>query len=164
MKIIPKKRRLEGLTDYQARRNLLKSGIDRVVFRKTNKYILGQIITSQEAIDKVVLSVKSKDLLDMGWPEKKSGSLKSLPASFLTGLLLGTKAKERKISQTILDIGLNRNIPKSRIYAFALGIIESGIKMPVGEKMLPEKERVNGGQIEMTKEVANIKQKIVGGK
>ena len=36
-----RKRRYEGKTDYKARFFLLKSGKPRVVFRKTNRYLLG---------------------------------------------------------------------------------------------------------------------------
>ncbi|MEK6919059.1 MAG: 50S ribosomal protein L18 [Nanoarchaeota archaeon] len=158
--VIPKRRRLEGITDYQARRNMLKSGRARVVFRKTNKYIIGQVIVSEEAADRVIESVTSKELLGKGWPENKEGSLKSLPAAYLTGLMLGKNSQTKKITSAILDIGLNRNIAKSRIYAFANGIVDSGLEMPVSEKMFPEKARIDGEQIKMSKEIKTIKEKI----
>ena len=37
---IPKRRRKQGKTDYAKRIKLLKSKSPRIVFRKTNKYIL----------------------------------------------------------------------------------------------------------------------------
>jgi len=131
-----RRRRMEGKTDYKARLGLLKSGKARVVVRKTNRYIIGQIVTSDIAQDKVVMSVNSKELLGKGWPENLRGSLKSLPACYLAGFLLGKKSKE--IGEGILDIGLQRNISKSKLYAFVRGLIDSGFSISCSEKSLPE--------------------------
>jgi large subunit ribosomal protein L18 len=37
---INRRRRREGKTDYSKRINLLKSGAPRIVFRKTNRYLI----------------------------------------------------------------------------------------------------------------------------
>ena len=91
-----RKRRLEGRTDYKARLYLLKSGKPRVIFRKTNRYLLAQIVVSEIAQDRVLVNVSTKDLIKYGWPEKLSGSLKSLPAAYLMGYLLVKKSKDLK--------------------------------------------------------------------
>src|SRR3989338_66668 len=101
-----KRRRAEQKTDYKARLLFLKSGKPRLVVRKTNRYIIAQVVESSIAQDKVLFGVTSKDLLSKGWPKEKSGSLKSLPAAYLTGLMLGKMAKG-KVKETILDIGMN---------------------------------------------------------
>src|SRR3989338_8341156 len=111
-----RRRRLQQKTDYKSRLSLLGSEKKRLVIRKTNRYVISQIVESHIAQDKVLFGLSSKDLLSHGWPEKLKGSLKSLPASYLTGYLLGKMAKERKISEVILDIGMHRNVHKSRIY------------------------------------------------
>ena len=86
-----KRRRKEYKTDYKKRFGLLKSGVPRIVFRKTNKYVSAQYVTSKEAQDKVILGISSKNLIKYGWPEISKGSLKSITASYLTGYLVGKK-------------------------------------------------------------------------
>lgn len=136
-----RRRRKEGKTDYKARLGLLKSGKPRVVVRKSNKYIIGQVVVSDIAQDKVVCGVSSKELLSHGWPKELVGNLKSLPACYLAGFLLGKKSKE--VKEGILDIGLQRNISKSGIYAFLRGLIDSGFDLPHSEKALPNDEMLN---------------------
>jgi large subunit ribosomal protein L18 len=135
-----RRRRFEGKTDYKARFYLLKSGKSRVVFRKTNKYLQGQLVTSEVAKDKVLVTVSTKDLLKHGWPEKLSGSLKSLPAAYLMGYLLGKKSK---VKDGILDMGLLTHVPKSRVYAFVRGLRDSGFEIPCNEEVLPDDEMLN---------------------
>ncbi|MBS3091749.1 50S ribosomal protein L18 [Candidatus Pacearchaeota archaeon] len=136
-----RRRRKEGKTDYKARLALLSSEKPRLVIRKTNRYILAQIVESNIAQDKVVFAVNSKELLARGWPKELSGSLKSLSAAYLTGKLLGDKAKA-KIKEAIIDFGMNRNIKKSRIYAAVKGFIDSGIKVPCSLEVLPTIEEL----------------------
>jgi len=138
-----KRRRLESKTDYRARLELLKSEKPRLVIRKTNRYMIAQIVISEIAQDKVVCGVTSQVLVSKGWPESAKGSLKSIPAAYLTGLLLGKLAKEKKITEAILDIGMHRNIQKSRIYAVLKGAVDAGLDVPHGKETLPE---INPGE------------------
>ena len=156
-----KRRRRQGKTDYKARLSLLKSTKPRIVFRKTNKYILGQYVKSREAQDRVEIGVASSQLLKYGWPKEASGSLKSLPAAYLTGLLLGKKIldKEDK-AKAILDIGLLRNIKKSRIYAFVKGLKDAGVEIPCNEKMFPDELRLAGRHMKKNIEFEKIKSNI----
>ena len=137
-----RQRRLSGKTDYKARLALLKSGKPRLVVRKTNRYMIAQIISSDVAQDKVVLGLTSKDLIAKGWPKEKSGSLKSLTACYLLGLMLGNEAKA-KTKEAILDSGMYRNIQKSRLYSVLKGVVDSGLKVPCNEKSLPKIEEIN---------------------
>lgn len=134
-----RRRRLEAKTDYKSRLTLLKSEKPRLVVRKTNKYIIAQIVESDVAQDKILFGITSKALLSKGWPEDKSGSLKSLAAAYLAGLMLGKMAKS-KVKECILDIGMNRNVKKSRIYAVLKGAIDAGIKIPNDPSSLPSLE------------------------
>ena len=136
-----KRRRREGKTDYVARLALLKSEKARIVIRKTNCYIIGQVVVSDSAQDKTMIYTNSKELLSHGWPEKMKGSLKSLPACYLTGFMLGKKSK--KIKEGILDAGMHRNMGKSRIYAFSKGLIDSGFKLACSDKVLPTDAELN---------------------
>jgi len=153
-----RKRRIGGRTDYKARLALLKSGLPRIAVRRSNKYFTGQYVKSENAKDKVIVGVNSKELLKYGFPKEKSGSLKSKPAGYLTGFLLGKKILDRELGkQVILDIGLRRSIVKSRIYAFAKGIIDAGIEMNVKKEMLPELEK----KVDVDKIKSEIERKFV---
>jgi len=131
-----KRRRLEAKTDYRARLVLLKSDKPRLVIRKTNRYIIAQIVESSEAQDKVIVGTSSKDLLAKGWPKDLSGSLKSRPAAYLTGLMLAKMAKG-KVKEAVLDLGMQRNIGKSRLYSALNGFIDGGITVPHSQDILP---------------------------
>jgi large subunit ribosomal protein L18 len=137
-----KRRRRERKTDYQTRFNLLKSEKPRLVIRRTNRYLLVQIVESTIAQDKVLAEATSKDLLSKGWPKEKSGSLKSLPAAYLTGFLL-IKNLKNKIGEVVLDLGLQRNIHGSRLYALLKGAIDAGLKVSHSPEALPKIESIN---------------------
>jgi len=142
-----KRRRKENKTDYLKRLKLLKSGKPRIIFRKTNRYIIGQYIISEEAKDKVIIGVTSKELIKFGWPLKLLGSLKSIPASYLTGYLIGNKIKKMKLESPILDSSMIRMLNKSRIYSFIKGLIDSDIDLRCPEKHFPEEERIIGKKL-----------------
>jgi large subunit ribosomal protein L18 len=139
-----KRRRKENKTDYQGRLGLLKSGIPRIVFRKTNKYIISQYVTSKEARDKVKFGLTSDLLLKYGWPKELKGSLKSLPASYLTGFLTGKKIVKEKLETPIIDFGMLRTIHKGKPFAFLKGLKDSGVKIKCDEKSFPGEDRIKG--------------------
>ncbi len=143
MKILAKRRRLEGRTNYTKRKKLLEGYKPRIVARKTNRYIILQYIESKEARDFIKASAFSKELLEFGWPQESAGSLKSLCAAYLTGFLLGKRIVSKKLSgEVVLDTGLIRSVSSSRIYAAVKGIIDSGAKLKCNEKMFPKQERI----------------------
>jgi large subunit ribosomal protein L18 len=123
-----KRRRREAKTDYKARLQLLMSKSPRLVIRRSNNYIIAQIVSSDIAQDKVHFGVSSKDLLAHGWPKSHTGSLKGLAAGYLTGLLLASKAKA-SVKSAILDMGMQRNVKKGRVYAALRGFIDGGISV-----------------------------------
>ncbi len=156
---IKKRRRREGKTNYNLRKKLLKGNLPRVTVRKTNKYIILSYVTSQEARDKVLISISSKKLLNYGWPEELKGSLKSIPAAYLSGLLFGKKISEKELNKKIiLDLGLNRNIAKSRIYSVVKGLKDAEIDIKCSEKIFPNEERTKGEH--MKKNIKDIFDKI----
>ena len=137
-----KKRRKQNRTDYLGRLKLLKSGKPRVVFRKTNKYIIAQYVTSKQAQDKIIFGVNSKDLMKHGW-KKESGSLKSIPASYLTGYLIGKQIIKKGLETPIVDFGMVRVLHKTKTYAFLKGLIDSGVEIKC-EKGFPDEEKIKG--------------------
>ena len=60
------------------------------------------------------------------------------------GLIIGNKNKGK---EAILDLGLQRSIKGSSLYAVAKGAIDGGLKLNVSEKVLPSEERVKGKHI-----------------
>jgi len=155
---LDKKRRRQYKTNYTKRLILLKGNVPRLVVRKTNRYIILQIIESDDARDSVKYSVNTKELLKYGWAKDKAGSLKSIPAGYLGGFLLGKKAK--RIKRIILDTGLIPNTKGSRVYAVVKGIADSGIEIKYDDKVMPSEERIKGNHIkfgEFDKIKENIK-------
>ena len=139
-----KKRRKQCKTDYGKRLKLLKSESPRLVFRKTNKYFIVQYVLSEEAQDKVSFGFNSKLLLKYGWPEEFKGSLKSIPAAYLMGYFAGKKILKDKLTQPIVDIGMIRNLHKTKFYGFLKGLIDSGIKINCKKEAFPEEDRIKG--------------------
>ena len=136
-----RRRRKEGKTDYKSRFNLLKSGKTRLVVRKTNRYIIAQVVESDIAQDRIIITLTSKELLTKGWPKEKTGSLKNLAAAYLTGYLLA-KSPKLASKSLILDTGLHRNIPSSRVYAVLKGALDAGLQIPHSEESLPTLEKI----------------------
>ncbi|MDO8517211.1 MAG: 50S ribosomal protein L18 [Nanoarchaeota archaeon] len=158
-----KRRRLEKKTDYKLRMGLLKSKNPRIVIRKTNKYIILQVVESKESQDKISTGVTSKDLLENGWDKKYEGSLKSIPAAYLTGLLLAKKVGKGKF---IIDMGMLKNIAGSRIYAAAKGLVDGGLDININESVFPPEERLNGEHLkdELKSLIKKVKDKLKNGK
>ena len=157
-----KRRRREHKTDYSRRIGLLKSKSPRLVFRKTNKYVIAQYVVSKEAKDKVIFGNSSKDLIKYGWPNEFKNSLKSIPASYLLGLLMGKKIIKDKLEAPILDFGMLRMISKTRTYAFLKGLFDTGVKIKVKENTFPEEDKVKGKYLkkDFSKNFKGIKSKI----
>jgi len=152
-----KRRRRECKTDYKARKTLLISEIPRIVVRRTNKYFILQAVESNEAQDKVLATVTSKELLKNGWDIKMSGSLKSIPAGYLTGLLMAKKLKSGKF---IMDLGMARTLKGSRVFAVVKGLVDGGLKIPVNENVFPSEERLTGEHLkdELRSAIAKVKE------
>ncbi len=156
---MPFKRRRLGKTDYQKRLRLLSSGEPRLVVRKSLNYITAQIIQFDKKGDKTLAGVASRQLKKMGW----KFACDNLPAAYLTGLLIGKKAG--KINEAILDSGLHQSTKGNRIYAVVKGATDAGLKIPIGEDILPSEDRIKGKHISeaVEKEFEKIKQKILSG-
>lgn len=139
-KILGFRRRRLGMTNYEKRLNLLKSRKTRVVIRKSNRYIQIQFIEYVNKGDKVLTTVSSKNLKKLGWKY----SCKNLPAAYLVGFYSGKIAKERKIEEAILDLGLYYITKGSILFAALKGIVDSGLKVPHSPEIFPNENRLKG--------------------
>lgn len=162
MKKTQKRRRRECKTDYLNRMKLLKSEKPRLVFRKTNTAVIVQYIESDESKDKILFGVTSKVLLKYGWPENFKGSLKSIPASYLTGYLVAKKIQKDKLNTPIVDLGMQRVFHKGKIFAFIKGLIDAGLEIECKEEAFPEEERIIGKNMreDFSKTFSEVKLKI----
>jgi len=154
-----KRRRRENRTDYKARRVLLTSGAPRIVVRRTNKYFIVQAVESNEAQDKVITTITSKDLLKNGWDLKSGGSLKSIPAGYLTGVLMAKKLGKGKF---IVDLGMARTLKGGRVFSVVKGLVDGGLDIPANEKVFPSEERLNGEHLkdDVKAMIAKVKEKL----
>ena len=157
-----KRRRKENRTNYLKRLKLLKSEKPRLVFRKSNKFLVAQYVESYEAKDKIVFGFNSKELLKYSWPENFSGSLKSIPAAYLLGYLIGKKILETKLEEPIVDFGMNQTLHKTKLFGFLKGLIDSGIKIECKKEAFPEEDRILGKSLkeDFSKYFNQVKTKI----
>ena len=136
---------------------MLEGDMPRIVIRKTNRYIIAELVISKEAQDKVICSANSKELSNLGWGIKFS--IKNIPAAYLTGVLLGKKMKQKNYPKAILDSGLIRSTKGSKIYATLKGVIDAGIEIPHSKEILPSEERIKGAHV---KDIKTIFEKTKG--
>ncbi len=120
------RRRKDSLTDYKKRLALVKGGTARVVVRRSNKRIIGEIVSYAEIGDKVTAYVDSNSLKKLGWPSRSNR-----PTAYLTGMLLAKSAAKSKEpgKEYILDIGLSSPVKNSVPFVFAKGCIDGGMKL-----------------------------------
>lgn len=155
-----KRRRKENRTDYLKRLKLLKGVKPRVVFRRTNKFIISEYVISHEAQDKTIFGFDSRRLNQYGWPKDAQGSLKSTTAAYFTGYLMGKSIIKQKLENPIVDTGMNRTIHKNKIYAFIKGLIDSGMKIECKKEFFPEENRIKGEHLKNKIPFTEIKSKI----
>ena len=137
------RRKREGSTDYRKRLKIVVSNKPRMVARKSLAGIQAAIIEYRKEGDMTKAAAHSSQLKKIGW---KYGT-GNLPAAYLVGFLLGKKAKDAKIKEAILDIGLNKSVKGSRIYALLAGALDAGLSIPHNDEVLPSKDRISGKHI-----------------
>ncbi|ADY00823.1 MAG: 50S ribosomal protein L18 [Vulcanisaeta sp.] len=137
------RRRRIGKTNYYRRREMIKSGLPRLVVRRTNRYIIAQVIVPKVMGDEVIVSATSKELLNFGW----KGGTKNTASAYLVGLIIGYKALLKGVKKAILDIGLHRPTNGARIFAVLKGALDAGLEIPHGEDVLPDDDRIEGKHI-----------------
>lgn len=135
------KRIREKKTNYRKRSSLLLSRKQFVTIKFSNKNVLTQLIEPNISGDRIIAYAHSSNLENLGW----KGSLKSIPASYLTGLLLGKKAFHNGIGNAILYTG--KDAYTQRTASCLKGIIDGGLKIPVSTESLPSESRIRGEHI-----------------
>ena len=156
------RRRREGKTDYRKRISLLRSRKIRIVVRKSLNNTQIQFVEYKEEGDSIIASAKSNELSKYNWKFSTS----TIPAAYLTGILAGTRAKKKKISECVLDCGRYQPVTGSKIFASAKGIVDAGVECPYNEEKIPAEDRLMGKHLDdsIMSAVNDIKDKITGGK
>jgi len=161
------RRRREGKTDYYARRKMVTQDKNkynspkyRLVARITNKKIITQIVYATIRGDRVLTQATSKELERYGIP----AGFTNYGACYATGLLVARRAlkllgldesikgveectaeeyhveeedNERRPFKVILDVGLIRTIPGSRVFGILKGAVDGGLHVPHTVKKMP---------------------------
>jgi len=136
------RRKMEGKTNYHKRIKMLSSQKLRMVVRKSLKNIHVQLISYNEKGDKVHAYADSRELIKYGWTLNRG----NLPAAYLTAFLLAKKVKG-KITDAILDLGMQQSIGGSRLYAALKGAVDGGLSIPHSNDIFPDEKRIKGADI-----------------
>ena len=157
------RRQREGRTDYRKRLRLLRSGKIRAVVRKSIKNTQIQLIEYKNTGDNILVSANSIELKNKyNW----KFSTATTPAAYLTGFLAGIRAKEKGISECILDTGRHPPITGSKIFAGVKGLVDAGIECKHSEEKIPNEDRIMGKHLnkEIMPAITDLKSKLSGGK
>ena len=140
---VPFRRKRQGRTYYKKRMKILMSNKYRFVARKSLKNLKASIVQFDPKGDRITVTVDSKSLEKIGW----KGGNGNLSSAYLTGYIAGKKAQEKGIKEAVFDLGFNKSVKGSRLYAALAGAIDSGLKIPFDQEIIPPKERIAGEHI-----------------
>ena len=143
------RRRREGTTNYKKRLKLLLGEKARLVLRKSNKNMIAQVAEYDPKGDKILITCTTRNLKKYGW-ENNTGNL---PSAYLLGLLVGKMSKKKGINEMILDLGLQKAIKGSNLFAALKGAVDAGVDIPHSDDILPSEDRIKGKHIEESKKV-----------
>lgn len=140
---VPFARKLSGRTNYRKRLALLKSGLPRLVIRKTLTRIILQLADFEAKGDRVRMTITSDMLEKLGWKH----SCKNIPAAYLTGLLIGKMALAAKITQAVPDTGVQSITKGGKIFAAVKGAKDAGLEIAVSDEIVPKSDVISGSHI-----------------
>jgi large subunit ribosomal protein L18 len=128
-------------TNYRKRAAVIIGRHSFVTVKVTDQNVAAQMLKPTPTGDLVIASVHSRELAKQGW----KGSMNSLPACYLTGLLLGKKAQQKGTNKAILYSGKDHFT--TRVAACVKGIADSGVNIPMSEESFPDADRISGQHI-----------------
>ena len=147
----------EEKTNYRKRKAMLMGKKDFITVHISNENTHVQVLKPEMKGDKVIASGHSRFLAKNGW----KGSLKSVPAAYLTGYLTGKKALGKGAKSAILYSGTRRYT--QRMAAALKGIVDAGLEVPADPETFPSDERINGDHLKVKNDVAKFKSTIDSG-
>jgi large subunit ribosomal protein L18 len=138
---VPFRRRRDRLTNYARRLALVKSGVPRLVVRKSGRRVTVQLVSFANEGDKVIASADSAELKKFGWSPRSN-----LPSAYLAGALAAKKGAKAGAKAFVLDTGLSTASKSSLVFAAAKGAIDAGLKGSMDKGLVDEK-RISGAHI-----------------
>jgi len=130
-------------TNYKKRLKFVLSKKLRLVIRPKLNNIITQIVEYNPNGDIILVDAQANHLKKYGW-KLHTGNM---PSAYLTGLLIGVKAKKKNITEAIVDFGVNSVIKYSRLYAVVKGALDAGLKIPHSKEVLPKDDKITGESI-----------------
>jgi large subunit ribosomal protein L5e len=163
------KRRIQGKTDYYARKRLIIQDKDkyntpkyRLVARITSTRVIAQVVYATIQGDHVFAQADSTELRRFGL----TAGLSNYASAYATGLLLARRLlkkvqldttytgntslgkdynscdedKERRPFKVILDVGLKVTTTGSKVFAVLKGAADGGLYIPHSDKRFPGKK------------------------
>jgi large subunit ribosomal protein L18 len=140
---LPFRRQAEEKTNYKTRLRLLLSRKPRLVARLSSKNALAQLVETMPTGDRILATASSKQLAKLGWKANTG----NISAAYLVGLMMANKAKKAKVTEAVLDIGLQTSIHGSRLYALLKGLVDGGLSIPHSDEVFPPADRIAGKHI-----------------
>jgi large subunit ribosomal protein L18 len=137
------RRRRQGRTDYRLRRRLVISSRLRLITRGSLRHMTVQVARAGSKGDEILVSASSSELRKFGW----RGPSGNISAAYLTGLLLGHRAKVAGVEGVIVDLGLQSPSKGTRTFAAVRGALDAGLEIACEEKILPDLARIRGEHI-----------------
>lgn len=118
------RRRVDKKTNYSKRLALVKSGIPRMVVRKSNRYILTQFVEFKPDGDVTLCTVDGKTIAKtFNWPSKRNTW-----SAYLVGLYAARQAAKKGVKEFVLDIGMYTPSKGSVLFAALQGAVDAGLK------------------------------------
>jgi len=189
---VKKRRRLEGKTDYFARRKMVQQDKNkygtkkyRFVVRFTNRQVICQVAYSTLIGDKIVTAASSKELPAYGIPVGHS----NYAAAYATGLLCARRClkkleldsiikgkevadgeefhieeedTEQRPFKCLLDVGLRRTTIGARMWGSLKGAVDGGLYIPHSTKNFPGSSPAEDKGGEGSYDAEEHKNKILG--
>ncbi len=141
---VRRRRRREGKTNYYKRYRLVSSRHYIYVVRKTNKYVLVQVVKPSVKGDVTIAAAHSVELVKRyGW----KGGTKNVPAAYLTGLLASLRALRAGVKYAAPYIGLHKPTRGAKVFAAIKAANDVGLKVPVSSEVVPLEDRLRGEHI-----------------
>ncbi|MCC2648500.1 MAG: ribosomal protein [Nitrososphaeraceae archaeon] len=131
------KRIRQRKTNYRKRSGILIGRRPFIITKISGQNISAQALKPTLTGDIVIASAHSRELIRHGW----KGSMNSMPACYLTGLLLGKKSIQKGATNAVLYTGNNPFTTK--VAACLKGIVDSGINIPVSKESQDSEEKYN---------------------
>lgn len=128
-------------TNYRKRAAVIIGRHSFATVKVSDQNVAAQLLKPTPTGDLVVASAHSRELAKHGW----KGSFNSLPACYLTGLLLGKKAVANGTTDAILYTGMDHFT--TRVAACVKGMADAGLNIPMSEESIPSEERISGKHI-----------------